>query len=73
MMYVQPVWRFRGQFADGRRFEVLVQALTDNNLTFGMPGSRLSALSPDPLPLTWRKGKCISFCFILPAYRPTRG
>jgi hypothetical protein len=38
MTYVQPVWRFRGQFEDGRRFEVLLQALTDSNLTFGMPG-----------------------------------
>jgi hypothetical protein len=38
MMYVQPVWRFRGQFEDGRRFEVLLQALTDSNLTSGMPG-----------------------------------
>jgi hypothetical protein len=38
MMYVQPVWRFRGTFADGRRFEVLVQALTDANLTFAMQG-----------------------------------
>jgi hypothetical protein len=38
MLYVQPVWRFRGSFADGRRFEVLVQALTDSNLTYAMPG-----------------------------------
>jgi hypothetical protein len=38
MLYVQPVWRFRGTFADGRRFEVLVQALTDTFLTYAMPG-----------------------------------
>jgi hypothetical protein len=38
MLYVQPVWRFRGTFDDGRRFEVLVQALTDSNLTYAMPG-----------------------------------
>jgi hypothetical protein len=37
MMYVQPAWRFRGQFEDGRRFEVLLQALTDSNLTYTMP------------------------------------
>jgi hypothetical protein len=37
-MYVQPVWRFTGYFGDGRRFEVLVQALPDTYLTFGMPG-----------------------------------
>ena len=38
MLYVQPVWRFSGYFEDGRRFEVLVQALPDTCLTFGMPG-----------------------------------
>jgi len=34
IMYVQPVWRFSGHFEDGRRFEVLVQALPDAYLTF---------------------------------------
>jgi len=38
MLYVQPVWRFRGTFADGRRFEVLVQALPDAYLTDSLPG-----------------------------------
>jgi len=38
MLYVQPAWRFRGTFADGRRFEVLVQALPDTYLTFGTRG-----------------------------------
>jgi hypothetical protein len=36
-MYLQPVWRFRGTFENGRQFEVLVQALTDADLTFTMP------------------------------------
>ncbi len=36
--FVQPVWRFRGTFENGRQFEVLLQALTDPDLTFGMPG-----------------------------------
>jgi hypothetical protein len=31
-LYVQPVWRFRGAFEDGRRFEVQIQALPDEYL-----------------------------------------
>jgi len=38
MLYVQPAWRFRGTFEDGRRFEALVQALPDAYLTFGPRG-----------------------------------
>jgi hypothetical protein len=37
MTSVQPVWRFRGTFADGRSFEVLLQALTETNLVFPVP------------------------------------
>jgi hypothetical protein len=38
MLYVQAVWRFSGYFEDGRRFEVLVQALPDAYLTFDLSG-----------------------------------
>lgn len=38
MLYVQPAWRYTGLFEDGRRFEVVIQALPDMYLTFGMSG-----------------------------------
>ncbi len=31
-LYVQPVWRFRGSFEDGRTFEIQVQALVEQYL-----------------------------------------
>jgi hypothetical protein len=31
-LYIQPAWRFHGQYSDGSQFEILLQALTQEFL-----------------------------------------